>query len=270
MQRILEGELTSHLGYEKQQVTDAENSRNGHTTKTVQTESGPVSVASAGDVNGDGFGDVIVAASLYTNGQANEGAALVYLGGFGDGLGAAFSLRSQQLQPGQGVPIAPGGRSTSVSSFDVAAAGRTILGRVRVKLEVEVKPNGSAFDALGLRRSSGWTDIGVAGDTSLLLPITGLSQDTAYHWRARVLYAPSQSSYSQTWSHWVWGGMAGFPSGTHLRTASGPVEVAGTSRSAGEATYLTLTLGRRVVQAECAHLPSRRARRIRRARGGRA
>src|SRR5688500_14070584 len=44
MQRILEGELTSHLGYEKHQVTDNENSRNGHTQKTVQTESGPVTI----------------------------------------------------------------------------------------------------------------------------------------------------------------------------------------------------------------------------------
>jgi len=44
MQRMLEGELTSHLGYEKHEVTDAENSRNGHTPKTVQTESGPVTI----------------------------------------------------------------------------------------------------------------------------------------------------------------------------------------------------------------------------------
>ncbi|GGH69742.1 hypothetical protein GCM10011318_11070 [Phaeocystidibacter marisrubri] len=38
------------------------------------------SVSSAGDVNGDGYSDVIVGANQYTNGQSNEGAAYVYLG----------------------------------------------------------------------------------------------------------------------------------------------------------------------------------------------
>jgi hypothetical protein len=38
------------------------------------------SVASAGDVNGDGYGDVIVGAPNYDNGQYKEGAAFLYLG----------------------------------------------------------------------------------------------------------------------------------------------------------------------------------------------
>jgi len=38
------------------------------------------SVASAGDVNGDGYGDVIVSAPYFDAGQTNEGAAFVYLG----------------------------------------------------------------------------------------------------------------------------------------------------------------------------------------------
>jgi len=40
-------------------------------------------VATAGDVNGDGFADVIVGASKYDNGIDNEGAAFVYYGGAG-------------------------------------------------------------------------------------------------------------------------------------------------------------------------------------------
>jgi hypothetical protein len=41
------------------------------------------SVAGAGDVNGDGFDDVIVGALNYDNGQVDEGAAFVYFGGPG-------------------------------------------------------------------------------------------------------------------------------------------------------------------------------------------
>src|SRR5262245_39597314 len=38
------------------------------------------SVATAGDVNGDGFSDVIVGAFRYDNGQTYEGRAYLYLG----------------------------------------------------------------------------------------------------------------------------------------------------------------------------------------------
>jgi hypothetical protein len=38
------------------------------------------SVASAGDVNGDGFSDVIVGAWLFDNGETDEGRAFVYHG----------------------------------------------------------------------------------------------------------------------------------------------------------------------------------------------
>jgi hypothetical protein len=38
------------------------------------------SVASAGDVNGDGYSDVIVSAHLYDSGESDEGRAFVYHG----------------------------------------------------------------------------------------------------------------------------------------------------------------------------------------------
>ena len=46
------------------------------------------SVSTAGDVNGDGYGDVIVAAPYYDNGQDDEGRAFVYHGS-ASGLGPA-------------------------------------------------------------------------------------------------------------------------------------------------------------------------------------
>ena len=55
------------------------------------------SVSSAGDVNGDGYGDIVVGAKYYDNGLGYEGRAFVYLGsatGLGDN--PAWTAESNQ------------------------------------------------------------------------------------------------------------------------------------------------------------------------------
>ena len=68
------------------------------------------SVATAGDVNGDGFSDVIVGAYNYDNGETNEGRAYVY---FGSGIGLApspaWTRESDQASAGFGVSVATAG-----------------------------------------------------------------------------------------------------------------------------------------------------------------
>jgi hypothetical protein len=67
-------------------------------------------VATAGDVNSDGYSDVIVGAPLYDNGQADEGRAFVYLGG-ASGLSAspAWTAESNQAGAEFGCTVAPAG-----------------------------------------------------------------------------------------------------------------------------------------------------------------
>ncbi|TLU98818.1 FG-GAP-like repeat-containing protein [Dyadobacter luticola] len=48
--------------------------------QTDQPNTGYGVVANAGDVNGDGYSDIMVGAPFYNNGQVNEGAVFVYLG----------------------------------------------------------------------------------------------------------------------------------------------------------------------------------------------
>ncbi|MCB9686157.1 MAG: FG-GAP repeat protein [Alphaproteobacteria bacterium] len=68
------------------------------------------SVASAGDVNGDGYGDVVVGAYRYDNGQFDEGAAVLYLGS-AVGLSAtpAWSAESNQVDARFGFSVASAG-----------------------------------------------------------------------------------------------------------------------------------------------------------------
>jgi putative transposase len=86
MERLLEAEMTNHLGYEPNEAKGrgTGNSRNGHSTKTVETESGPVQVRVPRDRNGsfepqavpkhrrrlEGFDDKVLA--LYARGMSTR------------------------------------------------------------------------------------------------------------------------------------------------------------------------------------------------------
>ncbi len=68
-----------------------------------------MSAGTAGDVNGDGYSDLIVGAPLYDNGQADEGKAWVFLGGpDGPGL-SAWTTEGNQATAYWGVGLAPAG-----------------------------------------------------------------------------------------------------------------------------------------------------------------
>jgi hypothetical protein len=57
------------------------------------------SVSAAGDVNGDGFADVLVGANLFDNGQSDEGRAFLYLGR-SSGLNDTPAWTAESDQPG--------------------------------------------------------------------------------------------------------------------------------------------------------------------------
>ena len=68
------------------------------------------SVATAGDVNGDGYSDVIVGAYLYDNGEVDEGRALVYLGSAsGLATSPAWTAESNQANAELGSSVAAAG-----------------------------------------------------------------------------------------------------------------------------------------------------------------
>lgn len=87
----------------------------------------PVRVAGAGDVNGDGFDDVLVGAPLFDAGQDDEGAAFLFLGHAagipdGDATTAFRRLESNQTLARFGSSVAGAG------DFDQSGTGDVIVG----------------------------------------------------------------------------------------------------------------------------------------------
>ena len=68
------------------------------------------SVSAAGDVNGDGFSEVIVGASSYDNGETDEGRALVYHGSAGTlATTATWTAEGNQVGSQFGISVATAG-----------------------------------------------------------------------------------------------------------------------------------------------------------------
>ncbi len=84
------------------------------------------SVAAAGDVNGDGYSDVIVGAALYDEGETDEGVAFVYYGSYwGLSLGANWVAESDQEYAAFGRSVATAGDANGDGYSDVIVGAST-------------------------------------------------------------------------------------------------------------------------------------------------
>ncbi len=155
------------------------------------------SVAGVGDVNGDGYGDLLIGLSGYANGQTDEGRLSLFYGNGRPGV----SILPRQLQSNASSPVAPQGRSDSETSFALRILARNAAGRSPVGLQSEVDQAGDPFN---LQNTSGISPQNPTSVGGLLITqtATGLTKDTAYHWRTRVLNSPVNSPLSPPFSRW--------------------------------------------------------------------
>ncbi len=140
------------------------------------------SISSAGDINGDGYSDIIIGAYLYDNGESNEGAAFVYYGNEG-----GLSYKPIQVRNDETTMIIAPLKSRSTNGFKIGLTGRNYMGIDNVKLQWEVKALGIPFDGSGLTESADWYQTGLNG-IDIIEQVDGLNNDTYYKWRVRIKY----------------------------------------------------------------------------------
>jgi hypothetical protein len=147
-----EGVVTVHLGHESFVVDRTA----AWTAQSNQPFSAfGFSVASAGDVNGDGYSDVVVGAPKYDSGQNDEGSAFVFLGPSGIPVGviaesqtAVGLLEFQQVGPNPfrvGMSLSytiPRNGHVQLSVVDVLGRQCALL----VNEEQEAGPHSSTWD----------------------------------------------------------------------------------------------------------------------------
>ena len=179
-------------------------------------------MATAGDVNGEGYSDVSVGSNQYSIPDTFEGRAFAYYGNGGSGR---RTLPRQQRTDGT-TPIALLGRSDRDAQFRIRAILPSIYGRTRLQLEHEVKPLGVLFDGLNTVTGA-YLDVGNDGEVEMDRLVSALSPDTPYHWRVRAKYDLVKTPFQRK-GPWVHMPVKGWNE-AYLRTADATtgVEIAG-------------------------------------------
>jgi hypothetical protein len=145
-------------------------------------------VSSGGDVNGDGFADIVVGAYGYST---NTGRAYVYYGG--NGKGVATGLR--QMRSDASAPIAPGGLAHE-RAFRLGMATRSPSGVTTARIQYQTAPLGGTFKPWlnPVQTNATWWD-SVGAGSFRTIPMTLADTPAAYAWRARLQYNPVTSPF---------------------------------------------------------------------------
>jgi hypothetical protein len=167
--------------------------------KSNQTDANVNVSAGAGDVNGDGYSDIIVGSSLFDNVQVNEGKVFVYYGNRKTGLRSTV----QQYQYNTLNIVYAGGVTGTDNSVRVSLFARSPFGNSKGRIVNEIRKNGNSFSGNPVSKSTSfsgsgvYTDLGTNG-VHLNQNVTGITPvDNEFRWRARVQYQLAKNPYQR-------------------------------------------------------------------------
>ncbi|SDG90059.1 Por secretion system C-terminal sorting domain-containing protein [Dyadobacter soli] len=161
-----------------------------------------ISVAGGGDINGDGFGDIMTGASRYSNGQTDEGMVFVHYGN------AAKNFKRNNVDLYNTDLVTPVNITNfSNSQFGAGLFARSFMGRDKGKLVWETRRNGTPYTGSPISNSGAftaqqnvYTDLGLSGIElkTVVDKLPGRLTDV----RARVKYNPATAITGQLYGPW--------------------------------------------------------------------
>ena len=165
---------------------------NGNLQSNLNSAQFGMSVSSAGDVNGDGYSDVIIGAPSYNNGAIVDGAAFVYYGNSATGMRSTV----QQYKPGSSNVVCSGGLTGTNGQVKLNIFGKSSYGRADGKIIYEYKDNTTPFTGAIITNSTSSSGAGSVTDLGTTLTgvqlnndVSGLNSSKEYKWRSRVQYS---------------------------------------------------------------------------------
>jgi hypothetical protein len=155
--------------------------RDGHSIASWAT-----TLTTAGDVNGDGYADLLLGDPDYYS--QRPGTVSIFAGNGGALAHWSAAVRAQARTPELRRPLLPGLTSAAPDRFGVALDPRGPWGRGRVRLEVEVAQARESWERAQVFIQEDWSDNRAQ---RLQLVLDGLSQGGGYRWRARAVLDPA-------------------------------------------------------------------------------
>ncbi|WP_342088949.1 FG-GAP-like repeat-containing protein [Dyadobacter sp. OTU695] len=160
-------------------------------------------VAGAGDINGDGFSDIILSAHQYDNGQYNEGKAFIYYGNSALGVRNNLRLYNSDLT----TPI--NHTQFPQPNFGASIFAKSFQGRNKGKLVWETKPVNQGFSKGSNNRITNSTQSTGSQNAYSNLGTTGFElknvidkQGAETKVRVRVKYDPVLALTGQSYGPW--------------------------------------------------------------------